>query len=348
MKDSGATCEDRGAMRCTAAGLLVPLAAIPWIGAPRVALADPACSTVDVQEDPRVRARWPRLSELIHEAFEGRDDIDACARIELKTSAATTVNMTVVLPDGRSASRSAQGDDVLPTLEALLLVPQSDWIVTAAPAAAPQGVPSTGSSPPAEGDPLPIPLGSKVASRDVAPGPARLPASPSSPLRIELSVATNARVGSGQTGLGLGAVSLLEVGQWLAGFEGQVERYRQLGGGPPGGALEFGALVGRRFRFGNMAVDLLAGPAVALRGRIEITTASPVAKTTTPSNEELVPRALFCPRVVFAAHSILRGFVGLEGELGPGSAPSEQRLGEAPGLPIWTVGLALGATVGTP
>jgi hypothetical protein len=49
--------------------------------------------------------------------------------------------------------------------------------------------------------------------------------------------------------------------------------------------------------------------------------------------------------VSFSPGSTVHTFVGIDGEVGP------SRLGEdlphAPQLPVWTVGLALGATVGT-
>jgi hypothetical protein len=345
-----------------AAALFVALAAIPGVGVPRFALAaESTCSTVDVQADPRVRSRWPGLSDRIREAFGGRDDVDACARIDLTMRAGSTLDVTVVLPDGRSASRSAGADDVLPTLKALLLVPRVESSETPAPATSAPSVPSAGAaasadaSPPADGGPLRVEPAARDASHDVAFGHARPPSPPSSRLGIELSVVTAARIGDGQTGLGLGALSLVDVGGWLAGFEGQVDSYRQRTGGPIGGALEVDALAGRRFRFENVAVDLLAGPALALRGGTQTMIASPGGPTRSVSDRELVPRAVFVARLNLAARSVLRGFVGLEGELGPAGASGQQLpkgapdfSSDAPGLPIWTVGLALGATVGTP
>jgi hypothetical protein len=170
------------------------------------------------------------------------------------------------------------------------------------------------------------------------------------PLRIELSILADARVGDGQTALGIGAVSFADVGGWLAGFEGRADRYQERGGGPAGGALELSVLCGRRFRLQNLAVDLSAGPAVALRGAVNTTTVTPMGTSTSKSSERFVPRALLGARLNFSAHSILRTFLGLEGEFGPAGASGE-RPSDAPvrpGLPVWTVGLALGATVGTP
>jgi hypothetical protein len=118
-----------------------------------------------------------------------------------------------------------------------------------------------------------------------------------------------------------------------------------------------------------VAVDLLAGPALALRGSQTKTTVSPGAATTSQYSQDLLPRAIVSTRLNFIGsdRSIFRAFVGLDGELGPSGTSSGTARGtpadtprgtpagalgpgrgDAAGLPIWTVGLALGATVGTP
>ena len=77
-----------------------------------------------------------RPHRTIRAAIDGRDDADRCARIAIRLERAAIV-VTVVLPDGRAASRSvSRGDDVVPTLEALLLLPRPD---ARAPDAAPAG-----------------------------------------------------------------------------------------------------------------------------------------------------------------------------------------------------------------
>jgi hypothetical protein len=177
-------------------------------------------------------------------------------------------------------------------------------------------------------------------------------------LRVELSVATGARVGDGQTSLGLGALSFLDLSGWLVGFEGRFDRYQKVGDqksatpndaqGPPDGAsaaLELAVLGGRRVRLGSVALDFLVGPAAALQG----TSTSQVqtqAGTRTQSSSSTVPRLLAAFRLNLAASATLHPFVGLDGELGPARAGDDAPPG-APRLPIWTLGLALGATVGT-
>jgi hypothetical protein len=304
-----------------------------------------------VHADDHVQSGWPELPERIHGAFVGRADIDACARIELTMRAGSMVDITVLLPDGRVASRSVRAGDVLPTLEALLLVPR---VVSAAPSATPPVAISSA----VQLAPVPADRGSLIARpvsgetpHEATPQDVRSTPLPSSHLRIELSAVTDAAIGDGQTGLGFGVMSLIDVGGWLVGFEGSVDRYQPIAGGPSGGALELSAVGGRRLRFQTVAVDFLAGPALALRGGTQTTTTvSPgAASTTSQSNHELVPRAILNTRINFnvSDRSIFRAFVGLDGELGPASTLGGQRQGDAPGLPIWTVGLALGATVGT-
>ena len=131
-------------------------------------------------------------------------------------------------------------DDVVPTLEALLLVPQRSARAQVA------AVEPSASGPPASSLPAPPSVTSPPAARPVpsdprpvrdrdassaSPGPRR--PSPSR-LRIELSVITGARMGDGQVGVGLGAFSLLDLSRWLVGFEGRADRYKTLASGVAG------------------------------------------------------------------------------------------------------------------
>jgi hypothetical protein len=322
-------------MRSQSAASLPALVATLWLSGARPAYAaDPTCSPLDLQADDRVRSRWPGLVEHIEGALAGRDDLDPCAWIQLAVGTGSTLVVTVVLADGRSASRTARADDVPTTLEALLLVPRIASTATPVPApaaiAASPAAPAGGPSPPT------------ATARDVLLAPP-----PSSHFGIELSAVTDARAGNGQAGLGFGASSLIDVGGWLGGFEGRFERYQMIGGGlPAAGALELSALVGRRLRLQTMTVDLLAGPALALRGAESKTVATPGGTVTSETSMQPVPRALCGAHLSFAAPSVLRGFVGLEGEVGPTGVQSKPS--STSGLPIWTVGIALGATVGTP
>jgi hypothetical protein len=336
-------------------GILVVLCA-------RRAFADaPPCASMAIEADASVSARWPGLIDRVREAFEARDDIDRCARVSL-TMHGATITVAAVLPDGRSAARSvSRQDDIAPTLEALLLVPQPNApavphpsaqaqtaavepSVSAPPPASAMSTASSGTSPPAT---RLVPSGPRlnVGDRDAlsgSPGP-----SPSR-LRIELSVITGARIGDGQVGLGVGAFSLLDLSGWLVGFEGRADRYKTLAPGwPEASVLELAALAGRRFRFRTIALDLIAGAALVLQGTTTFTTAITGGNEVTGSSSSSAPRLLLGARVNFGALSTLRTFVGVDGELGPSRLGDGGEVPAVPRLPVWTLGLALGGTVGT-
>jgi hypothetical protein len=291
-----------------------------------------------------VNERWPELAARVREALATRADIDACAQVAL-TAIDASISVLVTLPDGRTAARpAARPEDVVPTLEALLIVPAAE---VQAPAPEPQPAPS-----PAQDTPANLPRSIAMQS-----GP-----DPSSRLRIELSIMSTARVGDSVTSLGLGALALLDVSQWLVGFEGRADRYDYADGSPAGGALELAALAGGRFPLGSVALDLIAGPALALGGESSVTIARS-ARSSVPdagaggtesivresgTGRAAVPRLVLKAHVGFGARSVVRGFVGVNGELGPADGPAANRPRDgAQRLPAWTVGLALGATVGT-
>jgi hypothetical protein len=336
--------------------------AVTAFGASRASAGAPPCSPIAVAVDASVRERWPELPWQVRQAFEARTDIDPCARVELAMSEGS-IAVAVTLPDGRSASRRVSGqEDVLPILEALLLVPR--------PAAAESGPEASAPSIPAPAfteamqATAPTQAVQPIAIPEVAAHPAasrdemetRRTSYPPTRLRIELSVLTEARIGDGQKSVGLGALSLLDIGGWLVGFEGRADRDQWIGSGDAGTALELAALGGRRFRFQNLALDFVGGPAVALRGAdagIVVTPARPGASPdpgagnrASPSNVGTVPRALLGAHLIFGARSLVRAFIGVDGDFGPANAPRGNP-GDESRLPVWTVGLALGATVGT-
>ena len=323
-------------------------------GASRALAGDPPCSPIAVAVDASVRARWPELPGQVRQALEARTDIDPCARVELAMNEGSLA-VAVTLPDGRSASRQGLGrEDFLPTLEALLLVPRP----AAAPlevATSPQSIPSSAPALAVQAIAVPVvAVHAAVPERDEPE--TRRASYPPSRLRIELSVLTEARIGDGQKSVGLGALSLLDIGGWLVGFEGRADRDQRIGGGEAGAALELAALGGRRFRFQNLALDFVGGPAVALREGgtgIAVAPARPGAwpdpgapSSSSQSNVGTVPRAVLGAHLILGARSSLRTFIGVDGEFGPASA-SGGNAGDESRLPVWTVGLALGATVGT-
>ena len=147
---------------------------------------------------------------------------------------------------------------------------------------------------------------------------------------------------------------------WLVGFEGRADAYRFDLGGDPETVLELAILAGRRFDLGSVALDLTAGPAVAMKGlALSQTHVARVSSMLSQMDMQVdtqeqsdrssgpVPRLLLGARVGFSPRSILRTFVGIDGELGPALAQGNADRFSAR-LPTFSVGLALGASVGTP
>ena len=85
--------------------------------------AEAGCRAIVV--DDGFRVRFPDLFQGIHNVALERTDTDSCARVELHLEN-TRILLSVTLPDGRVASRDVlRRDDIVPTLQALLLVPEA-------------------------------------------------------------------------------------------------------------------------------------------------------------------------------------------------------------------------------
>ncbi|HVT07880.1 MAG TPA: hypothetical protein VHO67_10500 [Polyangia bacterium] len=303
------------------------IAAATLMGAGRTARAEATrgCGPLPVAADATVRERWPDLPATIQGTFAERADVDACARIAL-AAAGASIQLTVTLADGRTASRSVSRlGDVLPALEALLLLPDAPGTdaatdgTTAPPARRPDSAPAV--------------------ARAATPA---APVESATAFRLEIAVAADARAGDGWYGAGGGVAALADLAHWLLGFEGRLDSYRGATADAEAVGLELIALAGRRFDWGSTrTLDLTVGPAVALHGRSAMTTEN-VAQTGTtrfvvsPAGDggSLARLILGC-RLTFRAQSVLRTFVQLDADVGQS------------GLPTWTLGLALGAAVGT-
>jgi hypothetical protein len=335
----------RRAMRWRSKSILAGLAGI--LVASSSSAAARTCASVVVEVDVVVRARWPELAEELREAFDRRGDVDSCARVQV-TSVDGLIAVEVSLPDGRSASRPVKRrEDLVPSVEALLLLPRVSDPESSSP-------PASSSITVARAEPVVDVRNSAVpptiqASRS-PPSSGTLP----SRFRIELSIALGAHVGDGQKSAGIGAISLLDMAGWLVGFDGRADRYDGTVTAPARmDALEIGVLGGRRFRSHDLALDVVAGPALALRGGSG-TAVAPVSSGSmmntivqSTSSEALVPRFRVSGRLTFRARSMMRTFLGVDGEVGDVGPRSPGPLNETQGLPAWTVGLAVGATVGT-
>lgn len=315
----------------------------------RAAPADePRCPAVRVEAEAGVREAFPDLVERIRNEFTERPEVDACARVRLRVRDGGGIEMFVTLPDGRTSSRSvADSEDVVPTLQALLLLPVSEFALRAEPL---RTAPLVTVRPRAT-----------VRVDDTSDSKLGEPNAGERELGVELSVLAGTRAGDGQFAYGAGALSLVEVSRWLFGFEGRVDAYESITGSDPESALELALLFGRRAYFDGMALDFTFGPALAMKGialpsqtevaRVETSEVQARPQTPPPeSSTGALPRLLVGARLGFAPRSVVRAFVGFEGELGPRRADEGEHVGPevpSPSLPRYTAGLVLGATVGT-
>jgi hypothetical protein len=326
----------------------LPIALIVGTFAANAPAEERSCGRLVVEADAELTAR-------VREAIEGRDDVDSCARVKVtKVNGATIVK--VVLPDGRSTSRSvSRREDVAPTVQALLLVPR---VAPREPDPAEEGPPA-----PAEETPTPAvavavaPATPLVSPPDERPrsfeAPPRVPTTHASHVRVELSVLSAARIGYEQMGLSLGALSFVDVDGWLAGFTGRADYLQEMDVGPPDASFSLALLGGRRFRMRSVALDLYGGPGVALQGTYTSVTENPrIGRRVEERSPGAQPRVLAGARINFRAQSMFRMFIGIDADVG--ARGEGVRRGELLGpregsqrLPLWTVGLALGATVGT-
>jgi len=322
--------------------LAVALFGTTLCATPRPALAaDAACPALDVGAADGVRELWPELVAEVRDGLAARRDLEPCARITLASRLDATIDVEVALPDGRSAARTGlRREDVLPTLRALLSVPEARAV-------------------PARAEP------ERPAFRDAPALPARTDASIAgdgvsdpSQIGLELSLLTGARIGDGHVGVGFGAVSYLRFKGWLVGFEGRIDHYESRTNEPPHASLELGALFGKRFPIGNAALSIAAGPGFASSSSvsdIEVSEAS-MAPPGEPRSEPPVrreregygpsPRLLLHADVGFSQRSVLRTFAGIDGALGLGEDEATPAFGSSR-LPSWTLGLHVGATLGT-
>ena len=315
--------------------------------------AERACLAPNVVSDEALRERWPDLVRQVRDEVLSRADIDTCASVTLGLAADSTVRVGVSLPDGRAASRRAsRPEDVLPLLQALLLMPERVLI----PAQPERSQTTTSTKQPLQTRP---PATTRFPdSPDVSGAPL---ARRAGGLGVELSVIGGARFGDGQASYGVGAQSFLDISGWLIGFEGRADRYHHFSGAQSQTALELGALAGKRFRFRSVTLDVTAGPGFAIKGALSSETEVVVVEGSSPAPPPLppppppsgsetssgpVPRLLTGVRLGFSPRSLLRTFVGVDGTFGP--ARADEVGPSSPRMPRWTLGLTLGATVGTP
>jgi len=313
------------------------------------------CAGSAVTVDSALARRSPDLRARVRDALAAQQNLDPCAHIEL-AARTDAIDVFVELADGRSAERTvAQESDIVPTLAALLVLPQaSEQGLTSREDLPPErGTTTTPAKPPHPVASPPSPLVALAASdrgsaRDGAGDlSASLDAARPSHARFELAALTGARLGNGQTSLGVGASSFLEVSSWLVGFSGRLDQYHALGpGDSSSGALELVLLAGRRIHVGNVAFDFSAGPAAVVQGTSTMVARDQAGHTITETSSSTAPRAIVGARTSFRQSSTLRPFFGVDAEFGPARAAGTS-MPSAPRLPLWTIGLSTGIALGT-
>jgi hypothetical protein len=302
--------------------------------------AEQSCETLSVEADRQLELHHPELAERVRRVFTQRLDVEPCARVSLRLRQ-TSIEVVVALADGRSALRSLErSEDVVPTLEALLLVPEASKAKSEPARKVSPPAPPKSRRRPAVLRPARTPEGARGT-------PVELDDVPGRPLRIELSGALGVRAGDGKIGVGFGLISLLEASSWLVGFQGRVEQYQDSFDGV--GALELGLLSGKRVDLDPVALDFVMGPMFAFQGTSMQSDVAHVEGQDTGRHVETIesgiePRAFFGTRLSFAPRSTFHAFVALDGDVALTTKDEQPGL---PVLPAWTLGLSIGSTVGT-
>jgi hypothetical protein len=302
-------------------------------------LAD--CPPMTVEANRALLADWPELPEQIEDRFASRRAIDPCARVRLEQRQGA-IAVHVALNDGRVASRSVRhGDDVIPVLDALLLVPESPASTEAATETSPLAATELSteeafSHPPATPKDEP-------ADRVLEPEPADTPNEATDETRsrvsVELGALGDVRAGDLPSTFALGVRPMVRLWRVLLGAELRAR------GSSEGTAAEFSALVGYRFPVGSLELDVLAGPYAEIPGDTRASEPAPPTMEREIRSED-GPSLYFGTHLRFAPTKTLSGFAGLEATVGVVS-PDESGVNRPTDSNVWMGGVVLGATVGT-
>lgn len=332
-----------------ALGRILALAGIlATLGPSQAGAAELSCAGLRLEVEPELGRRFPELADSVRAAFSARDDTDACPAVRL-AFAESVIRVEVALADGRSTVRSlARPEDVIPTLQALVIVPEPSDAPSASKAAAavepaPKRARDTRRRSRARTAKRPTQRTDPLADRGLVP-PAAEAFEPSA-VRIELSTYLGAHAGhNGRSSLNFGVSTLLDIERFLAGLQLRIDQYQGTEEGR-GDAFELAALVGRRFDTELVGVDLLLGPSAAFHSSSMTTdVAVPERRdaVATTSEENAVYACLAARGSLFPG-SVLRPFVAADAalRLDESSAPV------ADTFPYWALGVTLGVTVGT-
>lgn len=302
--------------------------------------AAPECASMTVAADTSTTALWPDLKGQIESRFAAEPAVDSCASVRLERLP-NAIAVEVALTDGRVASRSvARAEDVIPVLEALLLVPEGSPSESTGSGSAPG--PAESASAAADG--APPNATARPPQEDTANAPPGFVPEEAEPRRgrskvaIELGALGDVRGGDLPTTLGVGLRSTLELWGWLVGADVRVRN----GSGEP--TYELAGVLGHRFAIRSLELDVFGGPLAEL--------AAPVTSSSGPAHLAAAPRPDGEPWFTFGSHlrftprDTLSAFVGAEGTFGVVGTedPSPQWTTDDN---LWMGAVVLGATVGT-
>jgi hypothetical protein len=170
---------------------------------------------------------------------------------------------------------------------------------------------------------------------------------PDERLRLEMSAFGAAHSGDGQSSLGLGVLSLVDLEGWLVGFQARADSYEQSSSSHENATLQLAVLLGRRLRHSSFSFDVLALPSLTLMNT-SVVEVGPDGREQASASGAL-PRFLLATRLTLAPESFVRPFLGASAEVGAtGAGPESSTAARLPALPSWTVGAFAGLTLGAP
>lgn len=308
--------------------VIAAAAPLPSRAQPATVTAQTACKDERVQVEGALSDQWLDAVIRLCDALAKMNDVDPSARLHIAQSDADLV-VGAVVADGRVAVRRVQApEELLPTVEALVVLPAQSAETATAPA-----VPA---APPASPPPL------------VAPAPERIAApAPSAPaaqrLRIEVGAEAVGRIARAPTYLSAGfeLYAGLRTGAWLLAlsvrFDPVVELVHPVHGFEvdTGGA---GFVIARRVIEGPIALDAGLDTWLLAERQDYLIEGGHEA-----SDTDVDVRLGGLGRVLFGAPK-LRWALSLQAEVSPLRLRRDLQVAEGlPKLPSWAIGLGFGA-----
>lgn len=288
-------------------------------------------------EDPRVRvqgsvdARWLDPIARACERLAADPSSDRDARVRIVPSGHDLV-VEVALRDGRRTLRRVTATErLVPTLEALVLVP---------------AIPGEDEMP-ARPEPAPIATAddaTSVAPPARAPTPAQSAASP--PVAFEASALFGGRVAGPFVSVAPAIGGRLRLGPWLFGVAGRWDVFQRPTRASTStfemDTVAFGIELGRRVTLGAGALDV--GVAPRLVAETQTAESLDGEQSSSATDLRLGALARWAPTTA-GVHFV----VELDAELSPSRLRRSLRLDPAlPALPAWSAGIALGVAWATP